>query len=390
MSHQLVSKCHVRVRLSTYTEEVFSRAFQIALYAVDGIGSALHRRCLAALESRQLDEAAFWRNSGEIWQKIGLNKKIIESIKKFKKEYTLSSYQELLSSKDIRVIFPGDQEFPPLLAELENHPPLLFVRGGELAPDMSPIAVVGSRRMTEYGRRVVTELVPSLVQAGKTIVSGFMYGVDVTAQQAALRVGGSTVGVLGFGFDHLYPPEQRGLFEEFLAAGAVFLSPFAPHVPARPGNFPARNAIVAGMSEGVLVVEAAAQSGSLITAGYAADLGREVWVVSGSMFSEFSAGTKELVNQGAQLITEASDILGGTSRTPTSAVRRRYWHSLPDHQRQICEVLEQEALPLETLSEVLSMEVKELSTNLVQLELIGVVEQSGNQWRLADALPDGV
>lgn len=364
---------------------MWSREFQTALYAIDGIGSVAHRSCLRALEKREISESEFWRNAFGIWQTIGFQDSVIQALTKFCKAHTAISYGELLQSKNIRVLFPQDGEFPRLLLQVENHPPLLFARGGRFAQQPC-IAVVGTRSMTDYGQRVIEAIVPPLARAGKTIVSGFMYGIDVAAQQAALRSGGQTVGVLGFGFDHMYPPEQRELFEEFLSAQAVFFSPFAPHVPARPGNFPARNLIVAGMSEGVLVVEAAAKSGSLITAGHAAELGRDVWAVSGSILSKFSEGTKELINQGAQLVTGAEDILIGCfSRVKYNNEPPR-WLSFPDPQRRVCELLNQDSLPLETAAERLGFSISEVSKIFIELELLGVVEQSGNKWRLAGGL----
>jgi DNA processing protein len=362
----------------------WSREFQTALYAIDGIGSVRHGECLRALTEREISESEFWRNADSVGRAIGLEESIVQALAKFQKKYTPASYSELLKTKDIRTVFPQDEEFPKLLVEMENHPPLLFARGGKYAQQPS-IAVVGTRSITDYGRRVIEALVPPLIHAGKTIVSGFMYGIDVAAQQAAVRAKGQTVGVLGFGFDHMYPPDQRELFEEFLSAGAVFFTPFAPHVPAKRGNFPARNAIVAGMSTGVLVVEAAAGSGSLITAGYAAELGREVWAVSGSIFSDFSEGTKELINQGAQLVTKPEDIIAGFSRGKYS-IGPPPWLSFPDSQRRMCELLNQESLPLETAAERLGFTISEASKILIELELLGAVEQSGNKWRLAGGL----
>lgn len=364
---------------------MWSREFQIALYALDGIGSIAHRRCLRMLKEHGVSESEFWRNALGIWQAIGLGEKITHSLAKFQKMYTPASYVQSLYSKNIRTIFPEDVEFPRRLSELENHPPLLFARGGHFTQKPC-IAVVGTRNMTDYGRRVIEEIVPPLVRAGKTIVSGFMFGVDVSAQQVTLRSNGQTIGVLGFGFDHMYPPEHQKIFEEFLSLGAVFLSPFSPHVPARRGNFPARNQIVAGISDGVLVVEAAAKSGSLITAGYGAELGRDVWAVSGSIFSEFSEGTKELLNQGAQLITRAEDIIVGFSRAQNTTAVTPPWHDFVNPQRKICEFLNQESAALEDIAHYLGNTIQEVSTILIELELLGVVEQSGNKWRLAGGL----
>lgn len=360
----------------------WSKAFQTALYSIDGVGPATHCKCLTALIEAEMSEEDFWVNKHLIWQTIALNEKIVQSIQNFKKEYTSSSYLESLRAKDIRVIVPTEAEFPPLLKQLERHPPVLFARGAKLTGKEAFLAVVGTRNMTDYGRRVVNDFIPPLVQFGKTIVSGFMYGVDVAAQQAALKAKGKTVGVLGFGFDFMYPPDQRGLFYWFLDQGATFLSPFAPHVSPKPGNFPARNAVVAGICEGVLVVEGANDSGSLITAHAAADLGRDVWAVPGSIYSRFSVGTQRLINEGAVLVNSAETVLGLVPKRRKNANKRKIWAGLPEFKRKICELLWDESVPTDVLQEKLACGATQLATNLVELELLGVLEQVGNRWQL--------
>ncbi|MFH2118396.1 MAG: DNA-processing protein DprA [Candidatus Paceibacterota bacterium] len=362
---------------------VWSKKFQTALYSIDGVGPATFHKILKALTKHEVTESEFWVNKAQIWHEIALDKRIVESIRKFKKEHNIDSYYERLLAKDIRVALKNDSEFPSLLGQLDQPPPLLFIRGSIITNQESFIGVVGTRSITEYGRRVITEFIPPLIQFGKTIVSGFMYGVDAIAQRAALQAKGKTVGVLGFGFDFMYPPEHQALFEYFLSQGATFLSPFAPHVPARPGNFPARNAVVAGMSEGVLVIEGAADSGSLITAHCAAEFGREVWAVPGSIFNEFSAGTQILINEGAQLVRSAADVLGISPATKDRQNLRRAWEVFSGLKRAICERLDLEALPVDQLATKLGCRLSELAVTLVELELLGLVEQVGNKWQLA-------
>lgn len=360
----------------------WSKAFQTALYSLDGVGPVTHRKCLQTLKEVKATERDFWVNAGLLWEKIGLNEKVVQSIQNFKKEYTSSSYFESLVAKDIRVILPTDAEFPPLLLQLERHPPVLFARGGKLTGKETFLAVVGTRSMTDYGQRVVNDFIPPLVKFGKIIVSGFMYGVDVAAQRAAVQAGGKTIGVLGFGFDWMYPEDQRGLWYWFLAQGATFFSPFAPHVSPKPGNFPARNNVVAGMCEGVLVIEGAEDSGSLITAHCAADLGREVWAVPGSIYSRFSVGTQKLLNEGAQLANSAEAVLGLTPARRRNSNKRKVWTNLPEFKKKICEVLWNESVTTDVLQEKLSCNSIELATNLVELELLGVIKQEGNRWQL--------
>lgn len=175
--------------------------------------------------------------------------------------------------------------------------------------DKNPIAVVGTRKITSYGRMVTQKITRELVLEGVTIVSGFMYGVDVCAQQTALHAGGRTVGVLGYGFDHISPCNHEKTMLEMLSQGAVFITEYPPWVSGSPGTYPQRNRIVAGMSLGVVVTEAAKRSGSHITARMAFENGREVFAVPGSITSPYSVGTKELIKEGATMVGSGREIM---------------------------------------------------------------------------------
>jgi DNA processing protein len=358
----------------------WSPEFRTALISLREVGPATFNKALKILTKTELTEADFWVNRYRIWQKIKLKKETLESIKKFKKEYTISSYFESILAKDIRVVFIEDQEYPPLLKEIDNPPPLLFAKGRSLSGKENCFSVVGTRGITAYGKRAIRQLIPPLVQYDRTIVSGFMYGVDVTAQQAALKAEGRTVGILGFGFDDMYPKSHQRIFEEFLTKGATFYTPFAPHIKAVRGNFPARNAIVAGMSKGTLVIEAGEESGSAITAGYAADFGRDVWAVPGSIFNKQSIGTNQLIKDGVNIATEVADILGVGKSLANKDYRP--WEPFQGVQREICRQLAAEPLATDELSERLAKPVAQLSQALIELELLGAIESVGNQWQL--------
>jgi DNA processing protein len=201
-----------------------------------------------------------------------------------------------------------DEEYPAALREIPDAPLLLFYRG-ELGLLKRPaIGVVGSRKPTPYGRAACAHLVKQLSEAGFVIVSGLAYGIDAEAHRSCLRAGGRTVGVLGCGIDQIYPPSNRKLFEEIGNSG-LLLSEHPPGAPPLPGLFPERNRIISGLSLGVLVVEAAARSGSLITADCALEQGREVFAVPGPIFSEVSVGPHNLIKQGAKLVTNSSDMI---------------------------------------------------------------------------------
>ena len=285
---------------------IWSKEFLTALYSLDGIGVKKHNQILKVLIKHEATERDFWVNKHQIWQKLPISKKIEESIYLFKKDNDSYSYYKKILDKDIRVVSINDNEYPFLLKQLDLAPPVIFVKGSKLKTDQA-IGVVGTRRITDYGRKVIDFLVSDWAKK-RPIISGFKYGVDVYAQRAALNSGGYTVGILGFGFDHMYPAHHQTIMDQFLERGASFISPFAPHVVPKPGNFPARNVLIAGLSTGVCVIEAAAKSGSLFTANMAGELGRDVYAVPGSIFSPFSDGIQELLKQGATLIRKPDDL----------------------------------------------------------------------------------
>ncbi len=207
-----------------------------------------------------------------------------------------------------RALTRADAEYPSRLSEVPDAPATLHVRGGLRDEDALAVAIVGSRRATPYGLEVAETLAADLAARGVTIVSGLARGIDSAAHRGALRVGGRTLAVLGSGVDVVYPPENRRLADEIAERGAV-LSQFAPGTPPLPQNFPIRNQVIAALSLAVVVVEAAEQSGSLITARLAAELGREVLAVPGRITAPESRGANRLIQDGAHLAMGWEDVV---------------------------------------------------------------------------------
>lgn len=206
-----------------------------------------------------------------------------------------------------RILLLGDPDYPRRLAEIAA-PPIAIEAAGAHDPSAPGIAVVGSRRATRYGIESAALFARGLAEAGLTVVSGLARGVDAAAHRAALRAGGTTVAVLGSALDRLYPPEHAPLARECAAAGAV-LTEFPPGTPPLPRHFPRRNRIIAGLTLGTIVVEAAERSGSLATARHAVDSGREVFAVPGPIGSPTSAGCHAIIRLGATLVTSVAEIL---------------------------------------------------------------------------------
>jgi DNA processing protein len=215
---------------------------------------------------------------------------------------------ERLERLGVRLVTLRDEEYPANLRQIYDPPPMLFVRGSFLPCDERAVAIVGTRRVTPYGRLVSEMLARGLAERGVTVVSGLAVGADAAAHRGALAAGGRTIGVLACGIDLPYPRDTLELREQAVEHGAV-MAEVPPATPARPQRFAARNRLISGLALGVVVTEAPEHSGALITANVAADQGRQVFAVPGSINSEFSRGTHALLRDGARLVESVDDII---------------------------------------------------------------------------------
>lgn len=216
----------------------------------------------------------------------------------------LSIYKE----QSIEPLTIWDEDYPALLKEIYDPPVVLYTKGDRKLFKTRMLGIVGARMMSSYGNHSLHKLIPPLLKEDFTIVSGLAKGVDISAHQLAMERGGNTIAVLGSGFFHIYPKEHHS-FAEKIAAQHLLLSEYPPYTPPTRWNFPQRNRIISGLSEGVMIIEAKEKSGSLITADQAMEQGREVFAVPGSILSETSKGTNTLIQQGAKLVISHQDIL---------------------------------------------------------------------------------
>lgn len=209
----------------------------------------------------------------------------------------------------ITVITYFDKEYPRYLKEIYQPPWALFAKGDLSLLEREPkLAVVGSRQATQYGKNAIRQLFPKLMEQNVLIVSGLARGIDALAHEYAIKYGGRTIGVLAGGLYHIYPKDNLNLAMEMMKTQLV-LSEYPPDTKPERWQFPARNRIISGLSRGTFIIEAKRKSGSLITANYAVNEGREVFSLPGSIFNPYSLGTNDLIQQGAKLITRAEDIL---------------------------------------------------------------------------------
>jgi DNA processing protein len=276
----------------------------VALKSVEGVGNVAYRNLLAAFGS---PDRVFEATLPQLEQTPGLNHKTARNIKDFRGLQRARAEIDRAAREGVSIVTVKDPAYPDRLRRIYDYPPLLYIKG-TLTPEDIPVAVVGSRNASPYGRFVTERLCRELALRGVTVVSGLARGIDTCAHRGALAGRGRTIAVMGCGIDVIYPLDNRKLHGEIVSNGAVVTEfPFGTE-PDRP-HFPARNRIISGMSLGVLIVEAGEKSGSLITARCALEQGREVFAVPGSIDLPGSRGTNSLLRQGAKLVECVEDIL---------------------------------------------------------------------------------
>ena len=280
----------------------------LRLLIAPGVGPATVRRLLAHFGSAA---AAVGATASALAAVDGMARTAALALRRALGETDPAAERSALLAAGVRLVLRGDDDYPVFLATIPSPPEALWLRGDLVAEDRMSLAVVGSRRPTAYGREQAARFAALLAPSGLSIVSGGARGIDAAAHRGALRAGGRTIAVLGSGLARCYPPEHARLFDDIVAGGGALLSEHAMGVPPLPGHFPRRNRIISGLSLGVLIVEAAARSGALITARLAAeDHGREVMALPGRIDSPASAGCNQLIRDGgAGLVTSSLDVV---------------------------------------------------------------------------------
>jgi len=348
--------------------------YWVALNRIPGIGRVRY----TALVQRfgRLSEA--WGAGPGDLKAAGLDDRTARLITKERPNIDPDSEMERLEKQGVRALTWQDEAYPPRLKEIDDAPPVLYVRGDLIPADEWAVAVVGTRRPTPYGRQVAEEMAYQLASNRITIVSGLARGVDSIAHRAALQAGGRTIAVMACGLDIVYPPEHGKLAREIAENGAL-MSEQPLGTQPRGDYFPRRNRILSGLSLGVLVIEGDLKSGAMITARIAVDQNREVFAVPGSIFSAQSRGTNTVIQRGeGKLVLGVDDILEELNltmvpqqmemkelipATDTEADLLRHITKEPVHIDEVCR---QSGLPVSTVSSVLAM-----------MELKGLVRQMG-------------
>ena len=349
------------------------RAYWLGFNLVKGIGSVRLQGLLNYFGNLEIA----WQAPPEAFREAGLSSKVIENLVRVRGEVDLDTELERILSKNIQVITWESNEYPRRLKEIHQPPPVLYVRGNLSLEDEWAVAIVGTRRVTAYGRQMTEELAGYLAGNGITVVSGLARGVDGLAHKAALSAGGRTIAVLGSGVDRVYPPEHRNLAEEMCAKGAV-ISDYAPGTPPEGVNFPPRNRIISGLSLAVVVVEAGKKSGALITAQFAAEQGRDVFAVPGNVHAPQSIGTNQLILDGVRPLLQPKDVLEVLNLQQIQEYRAAR-HVIPSDavEARLIEILRAEPVHVDALSREAGYSIQQVSAALTMLELKGVVRQVG-------------
>ncbi len=352
-------------------------AHWIAFSRVTGIGPVRFRLLLNAFHG---DATVAWKASEKELALAGLEAKVIASF--LRQRATIAPERELerLEKLKIHIITWMDASYPPLLRKIDYAPPVLYMCGSMNEDDRRyALAIVGTRRMSVYGRQVTERFATELARGKITIISGLALGVDTVAHTAALDAGGRTIAVIASGLDHIYPQVNYSLAQRIIESGqGALITPFPLGVKPEKGNFPARNHIISALALGVLVTEAPPQSGALITAGSALDQGREVFAVPGGIFSPGGAGVNKLIQEGAHPVTSVNDILEqlnlfmvpaqveAQAVLPENAEEDALLHHISHEPQHIDEITRNAGLPIHVVASTLTM-----------MELKGMVRQVG-------------
>lgn len=318
-----------------------------------------------------------WKAPEGKLKQAGLDSRSVDTLVTLRPTISLNAEIEKLERHRVAVLTCDDPNYPSRLKEIYDYPPVLYVRGSLPADDEPCLAIVGTRRPTVYGRQVTEEIVADLARSGITIVSGLARGVDSVAHRAALDAGGRTVAVFGSGLDIVYPGENAKLAQTIIEHGAL-VSEYPLGVKPKAENFPLRNRIMSGLSLGVLVVEAGERSGALITAHQAAEQNREVFAVPGSILSPASQGTNRLIQEGAKLVQNYTDVLQELNLAiVVQQAEIREFSPANEIESAILEQLSSEPNHIDEICRRSGLTMPEVSSTLSVLELKGIARQVG-------------
>lgn len=366
--------------------------YHFALLRIDQVGPQTFNKCLCFFETpQQVFEAGYAQLIS-----LGLKEKIVEQIISFKKNDSQSAIYagvqkdvEWLNQPNHAVLSATDAAYPTLLKEIHDYPPLLFVIGNAALLSQEQLAVVGSRRPSKAGAIDAHHFSKALVENGFVLTSGLASGIDSYAHEGALAAGSdSTIAVLAHGLDGIYPKRNQNLAAKIINNGGALVSEFPIGVMPKPEFFPRRNRIISGLSLGVLVVEAAIKSGSLITAYCALEQNREVFAIPGSIHNPVARGCHQLIKDGAKLVESYQDIIEELPRPLIRELKKENSNTEPNatkntenlqaKERSVFDYLCHEEYNANEIAEALGLSIHEVAASLTFLELKGRILQGAH------------
>lgn len=354
----------------------------IALSLINGLGA---QRISRLIHSFSEPARIFKASPRELMRIEGIGEKTYREISTFKDWHHVDDILKITDSGNIWLMNVLDDDYPEKLRHIYDPPVIFWGMGNRQAPGKPAVAVVGTRNPSAYGKEMTELFSRELAGNDVGINSGLAYGVDTIAHKTAVACKGITTAVLGSGIDWIYPASNKSLAQQIIESGGAVLSEFPPGTKPDAGNFPVRNRIVSGLSLGVLVVESAASGGSIITVNSALDQGREVFVIPHPLDSKSGFGCNELIKKGhGKLVQSVDDILNEID-IPLKGTEKPHQKpdlaslDLPEQMQRICSHLSETAIPVDDLAEKTGLPVQVLLTDLLQLELMGIVRQSAGK-----------
>jgi len=341
---------------------------------VKGIGPAK----VQALLDFYGELSAAWVAPEEQLKRLGIDQRAMKSLREARSRLDLDAELARIETAGIQLLTWQMPEYPSYLKETPTPPPLLYMSGELRDVDRFSVAVVGTRRLTSYGRQVTKDLVTGLVHNGVTVVSGLARGIDAVAHKTAVDLDGRTIAVLGSGLDCIYPSENRMLAKQITDGKGAMISEYGLGVRPEAKNFPPRNRIISGLSLGVIVVEAGERSGALITTNFALEQDRDVFAVPGNINSPVSMGPNKLIQQGAKLVTKVDDVLEELNLHMV-AEKTAVQLALPESNEEVALYTHLSAQPIhiDELRRETGLSSSEVSSTLTLMELKGMVQQIG-------------
>lgn len=349
--------------------------YLLSLHLIDGLGPIRLKRIMDYFKDPKLA----WEAPLKEINSLGIPQNVLQILIEKRKSLDPLEYFEYIKKCNIKVLTVFDENYPVNLKQIYDPPLIIFYKGEISTKDNNAIAVVGTRKITGYGKIVTEKFTRGLVEAGFTIVSGLARGVDTIAHQTAIETNGRTLAILGGGLNQIFPPENKNLARKIEEGFGAIISEYPPDYPSLSGNFPSRNRIISGLSKATLVTEAAEDSGSLITARLSIEDGKEVFAVPGPITSNVSNGTAKLIKDGAKLTSSIEDILEelGIDKIQSPEAIIQNLTNLTASEKQVLECLENEQKHIDELCRETKLQSAEISGLLIKMEIIGLVKNLG-------------